>query len=461
MQTTKHLDPTGPAIIVMIGPAGSGKSTWARARYPHEQRLSSDQFRALLTDSEDAQGVSKRAFELLRLFARERLELGRRAIIDATNVSREEREQWLEMARELDVPTHAVWFDVSLDECMERQKQRERTVHRGAVARHVRALEGAPGALLEEEWSMVSRVTSTCKAGELDEVLRAWEPPRLARLPRSGARLEASGVDIIGDVHGCLDELVELMKKLGWRAGDDGWAHPEGRDIVFVGDLTDRGPKSVGVLRLAIELIDQEKAVLVCGNHDSKLSRYMRGNKVQVDPHLATTVAELEALSQEDRAQLSKRFVDVVDEAPLWLLLGDRTSWREGTWAEVVVAHAAWRPDLRWNKLDKMKWYCLYGPSTGEIDENGYPKRLDWKKRYPLTAPLCVVGHTPFSGEPVVTHNTLCVDTACVFGHRLTALRWPENELVAVAAKERYASHTLGVHDQPLLHERPRKSREK
>ena len=459
MQKTKHSDPKGPAIIALVGPAGAGKSTWARARYPHEQLLSSDQFRAILTDSEDAQGVSKRAFELLRVLARERLELGRRAIIDATNITRDEREQWLAMARELEVPTHVVWFDLSAEECIERQRGRARYVPSGAIARHARALEGARAELLEEDWSMVSRVDATCDVGEVAEVLRSWSPPRLTRLPKSGARLEADAVDIVGDVHGCLEELVELMRALGWRDDEGSWEHPGGRELVFVGDLTDRGPESVGVLRLVLELIDQEKAVLVCGNHDSKLSRYMQGNKVKVDPHLATTVAELDALEEGDREELSRRFVECVDDAPLWLLLGAQTSWREGTWAEVVVAHAAWRPDLRWNKPDKMKWYCLYGPSTGEIDENGYPKRLDWKQRYPQEGPLCVVGHTPFSGEPQVVHNTLCVDTACVFGHRLTALRWPENELASVSAKECYAAHALGIHDQPLLHDRPRKQR--
>src|SRR4029453_18118843 len=90
--------------------------------------------------------------------------------------------------------------------------------------------------------------------------------------------------DIIGDVHGCYDELVLLLSKLGYEVGGDGSsaAHPQGRTAVFLGDLVDRGPNVPGVLRLAMGMVEAGSALCVPGNHENKLVRALRGRRVQV-----------------------------------------------------------------------------------------------------------------------------------------------------------------------------------
>src|ERR1700750_1777149 len=87
----------------------------------------------------------------------------------------------------------------------------------------------------------------------------------------------------------------------------------------------------------------------------------------------------------------------------------------------------------------KVRDFALYGETTGETDEFGLPVRYNWAAAYRGRAAV-VYGHTPVP-EPEWLNNTICIDTGCVFGGKLTALRYPEKELVSVeAAKEYYAS---------------------
>src|SRR5215469_6716283 len=77
--------------------------------------------------------------------------------------------------------------------------------------------------------------------------------------------------DIIGDVHGCIDELCALLGRLGYTRSDSGeYSHPLGRRTVFVGDLVDRGPSSVAVLDLVLAMHAAWRALLVLGNHDAR-----------------------------------------------------------------------------------------------------------------------------------------------------------------------------------------------
>jgi protein phosphatase len=69
--------------------------------------------------------------------------------------------------------------------------------------------------------------------------------------------------DIVGDVHGCGDELRELLERLGWNVRPGAVRGPEGRTVVFVGDLVDRGPDSPGVLRTAMELVFNRRGLCV------------------------------------------------------------------------------------------------------------------------------------------------------------------------------------------------------
>jgi protein phosphatase len=231
--------------------------------------------------------------------------------------------------------------------------------------------------------------------------------------------------DIIGDIHGCYDELCELLQKLDYAVDAENHAAtpPRGRTAVFLGDLCDRGPKNVDVLRLVIGMVKQGQALAVPGNHDAKLLKKLNGRSVQLNNGLDATVAELDRQPSQFAEEV-RAFLDalvshyVLDQGKL------------------VVAHAGLKEHMQGHDSSRVRDFCLYGDTTGEVDEYGLPVRLDWASEYHGRA-LVVYGHTP-RPEVREENHTLCIDTGCVFGGKLTAYRYPEGEIVQVKAIRQY-----------------------
>lgn len=246
--------------------------------------------------------------------------------------------------------------------------------------------------------------------------------------------------DIIGDVHGCYDELIQLLKQLGYhfnyeknsssttlkekkiRKNDNyisklNLEHPEGRKIIFLGDLTDRGPASIPVLKLVFQLVEEEKAYYVPGNHCDKLYRFFIGRDVKVIHGLETTVEEWEALADAEKIEIKKKFIYLYENAPYYKSFDDQ---------RLIVSHAGIRKDMvdKDPSLKKIKTFCLYGDITGEKDETGFPIRRDWAQEYDGESWI-IYGHTPVK-QPRIVNNTVNIDTGSVFGGHLTGLRYPE-----------------------------------
>jgi protein phosphatase len=189
---------------------------------------------------------------------------------------------------------------------------------------------------------------------------------------------------------------------------------------VFVGDLVDRGPDSPGVLRLAMGMVGAGHAFAVPGNHENKLVRALRGSKVQISHGLAETLDQLAGETPQFRADVREFCYDLVSHL---VLDGGR----------LVVAHAGLKEAYHGRASGRVRSFALYGDTTGETDEFGLPVRYPWAADYRGRA-MVLYGHTP-TPEPAWVNNTLCLDTGCVFGGALTALRYPERELVAVPAE--------------------------
>ncbi|WP_026690160.1 bis(5'-nucleosyl)-tetraphosphatase PrpE [Alteribacter aurantiacus] len=233
-------------------------------------------------------------------------------------------------------------------------------------------------------------------------------------------------IDIIGDVHGCYDEMIALLKKTGYSVGDDELlSSPEGRKLAFLGDLTDRGPNSVGVLRFAIKNWKEDRILYCPGNHCDKLYRYFLGRNVQQKHGLETTVEELKSLNKKEYTFISEGFKRMVENSPLYLTLDE---------GKLVVAHAGIRGDLIGKTNKKVKTFVLYGDITGETHADGRPVRRDWAKAYTHDT-FVIYGHTPVN-EPRFLNHTVNIDTGCVFGNRLTLLRWPEKKIVDVPSEQ-------------------------
>ncbi|MEL7542537.1 MAG: metallophosphoesterase [Pseudomonadota bacterium] len=233
--------------------------------------------------------------------------------------------------------------------------------------------------------------------------------------------------DVIGDVHGCADELLTLLETLGYCRPNTavlaGFFHPDGRQAIFVGDLTDRGPRSADVCRIVMDFCARGAGAMVLGNHDAKLARWIAGNNVRISHGLETTVAEFEAADDAFRNQVAAFLADV----PHHLVL-DR--------GRLVVAHAGLVERFHGIDSKAARSFALYGDTTGERDSYGFPVRLEWGRDYRGAATV-VYGHTPMRACEWI-NGTICIDTGCVFGGELTALRWPERELVSVPARQTY-----------------------
>lgn len=224
--------------------------------------------------------------------------------------------------------------------------------------------------------------------------------------------------DIVGDVHGCHAELLALLEKLGWHVPGDGTpVPPEGRRAVFLGDLCDRGPEIVRTLRLVMGMVAAGHAMCILGNHDEKLMRLLMGRNVTVNHGLERSAAELEGESPEFRASL----LEFLRSLPHHLILDG---------GRLVAAHAGLPEALHGRDVPAARAFCLHGASTGRMDADGLPIRLDWAADYRGAAAV-LHGHVPVAA-PEWRNGVLDLDLGCVFGGALAACRWPEREIVSV-----------------------------
>lgn len=405
------------SLVVLVGVSGSGKSSFAREHFLPTEVVSSDACRALVSDDENDQSATESAFAVLHSIVSERLRLGKLTVIDATNVQRDARAPLIKLAREFHVLPVAIVLDVPTELCHERNALRpDRDFGPHVVRNQSKALRRSMKQLEREGFRRVFRLSGVDQiAAATVERERRWTDRRDVHGP----------FDIIGDVHGCAVELVELLTELGWDVAPDlsGATHPDQRAVVFVGDLVDRGPASPDVLRLAMAMVESGDALCIPGNHENKLSRALAGRNVQVSHGLAETLEQLAAEPPEFTEQV-RSFIDrLVSHA----VLDD---------GALVVAHAGLREEMHNRQSGAVRSYALYGDTTGETDEYGLPVRYPWAEEYRGKAAV-VYGHTPVP-DAVWLNNTICLDTGCVFGGKLTALRWPERELVSVDAHEVY-----------------------
>lgn len=419
------------ALVLLIGPSGAGKSTFARTCFKPTEVLSSDACRGLVADDETDQSATNDAFDVLHYIARKRLAAGRLTVIDATNVQLEARRPLLALAREFHVLPVAIIFDLPEELCYERNRHRpDRSFGPQVIRRQIRDLRRSLPGLQREGFRNVFVFSSP------DQIAAAT----IERQPLwNNRRHECGPFDIIGDVHGCYAELVELLGRLGYQASSSpAFAHPAGRKAIFLGDLVDRGPDSAGVLRLVMTMVAAGSALCVPGNHDMKLLRKLRGNDVRITHGLAETLAQLDHEPPAFVAQIVAFLTSLVSH---YVLDGGR----------LVVAHAGMRQEMQGRGSSRVRDFALYGETTGETDEFGLPVRYNWAAEYRGSA-IVVYGHTP-TPEPEWLNRTINIDTGCVFGGKLTALRYPERELVAVAARQAYAqpSRPLAAAAAPTL----------
>jgi protein phosphatase len=419
-------------VVALVGVSGSGKSTFALRHFLPTEVISSDFCRKLVSDDENDQSATNAAFEVLHTIAAKRLQSGRLAVIDATSVRPEDRKPIVQLAKDHHVFAYAIVLDVPPEVCRDRNASRPDRDFGDHVIRNQRsALRRSINNLHREGFRKVF-VLHGVEEIERAEVIRErlWTDKRNVTGP----------FDVIGDVHGCHTELVELFESLGWHvnAMSDDAVHPDGRQAIFLGDLVDRGPASPAVLRMAMNMVRSGAALCIPGNHENKLKRALDGKNVTLSHGLAETMTQLAAETPEFRAEVAGFIDGLVSHAVL-----------DG--GSLVVAHAGLPELMHGRSSGAVRSFALYGDTTGETDEFGLPVRYPWANDYRGRAAV-VYGHTPVP-EAIWINGTICIDTGCVFGGKLTALRWPERELVSVPAHTTYYEPTRPL--QPAVEERP------
>lgn len=436
-----HIQLPNLSLVVLIGPSGSGKSTFAAEHFLPTEVLSSDVCRGWVSDDTNNQAASGDAFDVLHFVASKRLAAGRLTVVDATNVQPESRRELIRLARQYHVLPVAIVLNLPEKICAARNDSRDDRNFGSHVIRHQRSqLRRSLRGLKREGFRNITIFQTEQEVADVS----------IERVPLWNDRRDLTGpFDIIGDVHGCGDELESLLQLLGYEkcgeipATDDGtnhspdaqtaywpplcYQHPEGRTAFFVGDLVDRGPRSVDVLSIVRNMVAAGTALCVPGNHDVKLLRKLRGKNVQIKHGLAETLADIDRIDEAIRPQFERSLAEFLDSlVSHYVVDGGR----------LVVAHAGMKQEYQGRGSGKVREFALYGETTGETDEFGLPIRHNWAIDYRGDA-MVVYGHTPVP-RPEWLNKTINIDTGCVFGGKLTAMRYPELVTVGVDAARIY-----------------------
>ncbi|MDO1450064.1 polynucleotide kinase-phosphatase [Rhodocytophaga aerolata] len=413
------------SLVVLIGASGSGKSSFARKHFKSTEVVSSDACRGIVSDDENNQAATADAFELLHYIVAKRLKRGLLTVVDATNVQPESRKHLIQLAREYHVLPVAIVLDMPEKVCYERNNLRpDRNFGKHVIAQHRQQLRKSLRNLKGEGFRHVHILSSEEETNAVEQIVR--DPLH------NNKKAETGPFDIIGDIHGCFDELMLLLERLEYKVEQVEATRqnfgfvvtpPAGRKAIFLGDLVDRGPASPQVLKVVMSMVNANTALCVPGNHDMKLHQKLSGRNVQLKHGLALTMEQL--------AHEPEEFIRIVD-----VFLDKLVSHYVLDHGNLVVAHAGLRAEMQGRGSGAVRAFCLYGETTGETDEFGLPVRYNWAADYRGKA-MVVYGHTPVP-EPEWLNNTIDIDTGCVFGGALTALRYPEKELVSIPAKQVY-----------------------
>src|SRR5437899_2020926 len=381
------------SLVALIGPSGCGKSTFAAKHFLKTEVISSDFCRGLVSDDDSDQASTKDAFDVLHFIVRKRLALRRLAVVDATNVQQEARKPLVAIAREYHAVAVAIVFRLPEELCRERNRGRpDRDFGAHVVRQQHQQMRRSIRGLEREGFRYIYVLNSP----EQVESVQIERQPLWTNL-----RHEHGPFDIIGDVHGCFDELMELLGKLGYDVhGDstDGRSYavgnPAGRKLVFLGDLVDRGPNSPGVMRLVMSVVRSGAGFCVAGNHDVKLARALKGRNVQVTHGLAESLMQVGNESDDFKREVAE-FIEnlrshyVLDEERL------------------VVAHAGMKEEMQGRASRVVREFALFGETTGETDEFGLPAL----KRFRIPEPASGIVYTrtgrPFFDDPAMQEELL------------------------------------------------------
>jgi protein phosphatase len=410
-------------LVLLIGSLQSGKSTFAHTHFNPGDVLSLDTYLAEIPENTDLYSGTTGAVRRLNDALARRLKGGQFTVIDTDDLREDTRRTFLATAHRYYTQVIGIVFDLPSSVIRQRLQ--------------VWSENPLTSQLQGEQFTDLAHVLRNVRHEGFDNIVvfRTVDDVNQAQLVRDRLPVNYRHLhgpfDIIGDVHGCYDELVELLTRLGYRIDMDSTVSlglrvtpPDGRTLIFVGDLVDRGPKVVETLKLAMQVVSSGAALCVPGNHDDKLMRALKGRPVKVAHGLEQSLEQLEVTPRTFKEAVR----EFISDLPSHLVLDD---------GQLIVAHAGLKLSMHGRNTKSVRDFAMYGLTTGKLDQYGLPERINWAKEYQGAARV-IYGHTPIPRH-TWQNNTLNIDTGCVFGGALSALRLPENEIVTVRAKRQYA----------------------
>lgn len=408
------------SLVVLCGPAASGKSTFARRYFPPEWVVSSDQCRKMVCGDEANQAASADAFSLLYEIVERRLKWGQMTVVDATSLSPIARHRLLELAHRYDFQPVALLFNIDLETCQRWDENRSRKVGLEILTRQMEKLAAAQAQIKSEGFYKVFAL----EREDLDSSKIVLVPLRVESVP-------PPPYDILGDIHGCADELEAMLIRLGYKQDEKGiWQTPSERTLVFIGDLTDYGEKSVEVVWMVHSLMEQMKVVYIAGDHCQRLYDYLTGKqKLENGGGFETTLAQLHHLDDSEREKWIQTFINLFRRALPYAMLDG---------GKLIASHAGIRHRMVGRLSSRIIRYCLHGESEGRYSRQSIvPTQTSLAAN--ITHPLVVSGHTPRQDFEQSGH-TLYIDLGCVFGGSLGAFRYPEMEMIKIPARKKYST---------------------
>lgn len=438
------------AIVLCIGPSNSGKTTLlekliAEQQLLHSEVVSSDTYRELVSDIqyidfstvapedqdvlyEDYQQLSAEAFHVLHEVVASRAKLNKVTFVDATHLRQAERAKYMEIAKKHHVPIIALVFDLPKEEILKRDKQRLQPRGKKRLEQQFKTFQYELRHLKKEPFTKIY----TWRDEELEIVRQA--SPHLLDV--------GAGFDVIGDIHGCFDEMMALIHKLGYEKQDELYIHPQGRRLISAGDIMSRGPKSIDTMLFWLRQIEAGVSFMIDSNHGWKIARWLQGQKVTLqhgDEFVAQEFEQYEKDHGKEAAEaLKKRFADMLLAAPSHYIL------TQNNVRKAAVTHAGILDRYIGKESKRIRDFCRYGDVQG-MDEQGKPVRGDWFMDH-KTSELIIWGHEP-KLKPFKANRTINIDQGVVFGGQLTAFRYPEESFTAVDAQHNYA----GNEGNPLI----------